>query len=243
MSVLVWVMTVAMASSDAAVDAAASVATAMASLRLVEGRPPIPASAWETAAGGDVATGVVEVPGVAARKTWGVTVMDQPIDRVWGAINDERLQPEYTALSYAELVRGTPCSTGRHVLQVLPSGVPGIDDRWWVSVRTPNTRLSTSTGGNARELVWHNAPDGSDVHSAQGMALIADATMLGFTKGAWLLVAIDTHRTLVEYYTWVDPGGNLSPSLLASFAGKTLRSTFTQMESMARDPRLSLNCR
>lgn len=239
MSMMALVMTVAMASNDPAVDTAASVATAMTSLRLVEGRPAIPASAWETAAAGDVAVGVVEVPGVAARKTWGVTVLEQPIDRVWGAINDERLQPEYTALSYAELVRGAPCSAGRHVLQVLPSGVPGIDDRWWVTVRTPNTRLSTSTGGTARELVWHNAPDGSDVHSEKGMALIADATMLGFTKGAWLLVAVDANRTLVEYYTWVDPGGNLSPSLLASFAGKTLRSTFSQMEAMARDPRVT----
>lgn len=117
--------------------------------------------------------------------------------------------------------------------------VPGIDDRGWVTVLTPNARLQTSTGGNAWELVWRSAPDGADVRSERGRALIADATMLAFTQGAWLLVAIDAHRTLVELYSWVDPGGRLAPSLASAFAGETMRPTFTQIERMAQDSRLT----
>jgi hypothetical protein len=225
--------------ADLAVDAAVSVATGLAPLRMVEDRPAIPDSAWAEAAAGGVAVGVETVPGFEARKTWGVTVISRPISEVWAAINEERLIPDYTNIAYAELVRGSSCAAGRHVLQVLPMGVPGIDDRWWVTVRTPNARLQASTGGNARELVWRSAPDGSDVRSERGRALIADATMLKFTKGAWLLVAVDAQRTLVELYSWVDPGGSLSPSLASAFAGKTVRSTFSQIERMAQDSRLT----
>lgn len=224
--------------SGGAVESARAAAIAVKAQRAVRGLPAIPASAWETAAQGKMAWGVEEVEGEAARKTWGVAVMAQPIDRVWGAINDERLHPEYTALSYAELVRGEACGAGRHVLQVLPVGFPGISDRWWVTIRTPTAAVSAATGGKVRELVWTNAPDGTSVTSEAGKAAMAGAVMVGFTRGAWLVSAIDEGHTLVEYYAWVHPGGSLPAGMMATFAGKSLRATFGDMERAAADPRV-----
>jgi hypothetical protein len=89
-----------------------------------------------------------------------------------------------------------------------------------------------------RELVFRNAPDGSEVASAEGRARLAQGMMVGFTRGAWVLTALGSERTLVEYDSQVDPGGALSPSLLTMFAGRTLRTTLESMERLARDPRL-----
>lgn len=206
--------------------------------RVARGAPTIPASAYASAAAGEVAYGVVDVEGSNAKKTWGVTILDQPIQRVWGAINDESLHSQYTSLSYAEVVRGRACESGRHVLQYLPVSFPGISDRWWIVIRNLNSGVSGASGGKARELVWESTNDTSSVTSTQGKTLMAEGVPVAFTKGSWYLVEIAPGRTLVEYYTWVDPGGSLSPSALTMFAGRTIRTTMEAMGTMAKDSRL-----
>lgn len=238
-----WILGVvgALAGEPVSLEATLARVAPLRARRQISGLPAIPASAWTTAASGEVAWGVVEVEGEAARKTWGVAVLTQPLDRVWSAINDEALLVRYTDLSYAEVVRGRPCEAGRQVLQVLPVGFPGVSDRWWVTIRDPNPGLAAASGGRVRELSWTNAPDGSAVTSAAGKAQLVDRVMLGFTRGAWLLAEVDPGHTLVEYYAWVHPGGSLPAGLMATFAGKTLRSTFDAVGRAAADP--GLGCR
>jgi hypothetical protein len=207
-------------------------------LRQARGVPRLTSEQLARVAAGEIVTGLVEVEGEAAKRSWAVGVLDQPIARVWGAISDESLHPAYTDLDYAEVVRGRACESGRHVLQYLPSPVPLVKDRWWVTIRTHNDALEEASGGRMRELVFRNAPDGSEVASAEGRARLAQGMMVGFTRGAWVLTAIGSERTLVEYDSQVDPGGALSPSLLTMFAGRTLRTTLESMERLARDPRL-----
>lgn len=207
-------------------------------LRVVEGAPVIPADEYARVAKGEVITGLRSVEGVPAKKSYGVAVIDAPIDRLWGAINDESLHAQYTSLDYAELVKGAPCQSGRHVFQYLPSGVPMVENRWWVTVRDTNAGISARSGGKARELVWHNTPDGSEVTSAAGRSYMSQGVMVGFTKGSWFLLAVNDHQTLVEYYTWVDPGGNLSPAVMSWFATKTIVKTFENMTALSRDTRL-----
>ena len=234
---MVW-LTIAVAGPAPTLPAALQQATAWRPLRTVQGAPTISADEYARVAKGEVVTGLRSVDGVAAKKSYGVAVVDVPIDRLWGAINDETLHAQYTSLDYAELVSGAPCTSGRHVFQYLPSGVPLIDDRWWVTIRTLNPNLATASGGKARELTWQNAPDGSEVTSAAGKAYMAKGVMLGFTRGSWFLLAVNDHQTLVEYYTWVDPGGNLSPSVMSWFATKTIVKTFESMAEISKDPRL-----
>lgn len=207
-------------------------------MRIAEGAPTLTDGQLREVAQGGVVTGLVSVEGEAARKSYGAAILDRPIRRVWGAISDESLHPEYTSLSYAELVNGAPCESGRHVLQFLPVGVPMVKDRWWVTIRHHNDAMRKASGGRVRELVYRNAPDGSDVTSEAGRAKLTEGVMVGFTRGAWLLTAIGEEQTLVEYYSWVDPGGNLSPTLMSWFAGKTIRTTLESMEKLAGDERL-----
>jgi hypothetical protein len=236
-----WILglAVGLAGEPVNLDATLAAVAPLRGRRQISGLPAIPATAWTTAAAGEIAWGVVEVEGEAARKTWGVAVIAQPIERVWGAINDEALLVRYTDLSYAEVVRGRPCEAGRHVLQVLPVGFPGVSDRWWVTVRSPTATLAAASGGRVRELSWVNAPDGSAVTSASGKAQLVDRVMVGFTRGAWLLAAVDPGHTLVEYYAWVHPGGSLPAGLMATFAGKTLRNTFDAVGRAAADSTVS----
>lgn len=236
-AVWMWV-TLALAGPAPELPSVLQQATAWRGLRAVEGAPTISADEYARVAKGEVVTGLRSVEGVAAKKSYGVAVIDVPVDRLWGAINDESLHAQYTALDYAELVKGTPCTSGRHVFQYLPSGVPLVDDRWWVTIRTTNSALAQASGGKARELTWRNAPDGSEVTSAAGKAYMAKGIMLGFTRGSWFVLAVNDHQTLVEYYTWVDPGGSVSPTMMSWFASKTIHQTFENMTSIARDSRL-----
>lgn len=205
--------------------------------RKAEGVPAIGPEHYKTVATGEVAYGVVSVEGVAAKKSWGMAVLDVPVDDIWAAINDESMHVEFTSLTYAELVKGSACQSGRRVLQYLPIGFPGVKDRWWVTIRELNADLKAASGGRIRELVYHNAPDGSDVTSATGKAKMDEGIPIAFAKGSWFVQALDDDHTLVEYYSWVDPGGALNPRILSWFAGKTIRETLEAMEKIARDKR------
>jgi len=143
--------------------------------------------------------------------------------------------------SYAELVKGAPCQSGRHVLQFLPVGVPFVSDRWWVTIRSTTPGLHDVTSGSARELTWRNAPDGSSVTSDAGRAKMEEGVMVEKTTGSWLLIQVDASHTLVEYQSLADPGGNLSPASMQMFAGRSIRKTLNSMAEMARDP--NVGCR
>lgn len=233
-----WMLSVALAGPAPELPQVLERTAAWRSARIAQGVPAISADEYARVAKGEVVTGLRSVDGYATKKSYGVAVLDVPVAKLWGAINDESLHPEYTSLDYAELVRGSPCQSGRAVFQYLPSDVPLLDDRWWVTVRKVNPQIKAVSGGLVRELVWESAPDGSLVTSAKGKELMAGATQVGFTRGSWFVTAVNERQTLVEYYTWVDPGGSMSASLMNMVATRGITNALKNMEALAKDPRV-----
>lgn len=240
---MLWTLglTVAMAGDPAAVLPTALEETrSWRALRRAEGLPALPGDVYDKVAKGRIEVGLEAVEGHAAKKSWGVGIVQAPIDRLWAAINDERMHPRHTQLEYAELVKGSFCKDGRHVFQYLDVGVPMVQDRWWITVRTTNQPLHQASEGRMRELVWRSTTDTSLVTSEAGRAKVAEGIPVEFTRGSWFLISLDEQHTLIEYYTWVDPGGSLSPTLMSWFAGKSIRGAFESMVAASKDP--SLGC-
>ncbi len=240
-----WMLWGTLASAQAApppgpLADALSAATPWRALRQVEGLPPLPDDVYDQLDGGKVEVGLQSVEGHAAKKSWGVGIVEAPIDRLWAAISDERMHPIHTDLEYAELVKGAYCEDGRHVLQYLDVGVPMVQDRWWITIRTTNAALAEASAGKARELVWRSSTDASLVTSEAGKAHLEEGIPVAFTRGSWFLLAVDPTHTLIEYYTWVDPGGALSPKLMSWFAGRSIRGAFAAMVEASKDP--SVGC-
>lgn len=197
------------------------------------GVPPVPEEAYRTAAGGTVATGLVEVPGVAARKAYGVGLIDVDIASLWAGLNDETHHPGYTSTGYSELLSGAPCASGRHVLQFLP--VPMVSDRWWITILTANEKIGAASGGSVRELWWTSSTDATEVKSERGKQAIADGIPVAFTKGAWLLLSVDATHTLVEYYVWSDPGGSVPAGAASWFAAGGVTDTLDAIARFTKD--------
>ena len=63
----------------------------MRALRMAPAAPVIPDEEYRRVAGGETVTGLVRVQGYKAAKGYGARVVDQPIGRMWAAINDDRV--------------------------------------------------------------------------------------------------------------------------------------------------------
>jgi hypothetical protein len=229
---LLWLFT-ASASDPAAVLARVDATASWRALRQAEGPPAIPRDSWSAAATRGPQTGLVSVPGHAAKKAWGAAVVDVPIARYWAAVNDDASHTRYTRLESSELLSGSPCRSGRSVLQFLP--LPIVSDRWWITHITQNSRIQTESGGAMREIVWRSTVDPSIVTTASGQATIANGVPLGFTKGSWLLQSLDADTTLVEYYVWSDPGGSVPAGAASSFAAGSVVDTIEGMARLATE--------
>lgn len=177
---------------------------------------------------GGVAAGLL-----ADGRAYGFAVVDVPIGRLWAALNDETRHPGYTPVSYSELLSGRICGGGRHVLQFLP--VPMIDDRWWIGILTPNRELMTASGGAVRELSWRSSVDPAEVTSASGQAMIAQGVPIGYSRGAWFLVALDEQDTWLEYFLSSDPGAGIPSSMRSMFATRGVRESFSAMTRYAKE--------
>ncbi|MEZ4241651.1 MAG: hypothetical protein R3F59_36990 [Myxococcota bacterium] len=199
-------------------------------LRIVAGPTPSEAD-LRKAAEGAVVTSLL--PSQSGSRAYGVAVVPMPISKFWSALNDETRHPGYTAIGYSELVQGRPCASGRHVLQFLP--VPMLSDRWWIGILTKNSKLSQATGGAVRELAWSSSVDPSEVTTESGKKILAQAEPIGFSKGAWFLVAVGERETYVEYYLNSDPGGSIPSSIASRFATRGVRETIAAIQRFARE--------
>ena len=192
--------------------------------------PAVPADAYAKALAGEVVTGLQEVPGHKAQIAWGVAVVDQGIDRYWAAVNDDRNKVAYTKLSHLELLEGEYCGAKRTVFQYLDISM--LSDRWWVVVQLQNSKLSTATSGHVREMTWQNVdPEGKLNATAKTWA--EKGMQLPFTEGSWTVLDLGDGRTLVEYYAWSDPGGNIPAKMASSFAAGGISDTIESMRKLA----------
>jgi len=199
-------------------------------LRVTEDAPEVPPDFYREAAAGDIPTQLVAVKGHAAKKALGIAVVDVPIGRMWSAVNDESSKVQWTRLSYLEVFRGTNCENGRQVLQYLP--MPLVSDRWWVVEQQMNTALMTRSEGQVREVRWRSID--ARPTTASATAWMDKGIPLAYTHGSWFLVDLDGAHTLIEYYTWTDPGGSVPAGLASSFAAGGISDTLRTMAELGR---------
>jgi hypothetical protein len=54
-----------------------------------------------------------------------------------------------------------------------------------------------------------------------------------YVEGAWYLRDLDGNNTLIEYYTWSDPGGSVPAGLASSFSSSSIAKTLDAMVALA----------
>lgn len=199
-------------------------------MRMATEAPHVPDGAYDRARDGKVVTGLDDVPGSRLRKAWGVAVVPVSIDAMWAAINDNASKTRLTKIRHVELLEGTPCTDDRLVFQYLD--VRWLTDRWWVVRQRWNTSLWQRSEGRVRELFWRSEevalPAGANRWAQGGIPL-------PFTEGAWMLVDLGEGRTLVEYFSWSDPGGAIPARLASRFAAGGIEDTLEAMVTLARE--------
>ncbi|MEZ4318974.1 MAG: hypothetical protein R3F61_15780 [Myxococcota bacterium] len=200
--------------------------------------PTIPDDAYRSAAQGETETGLVDVEGYKAKKAWGVAIVETPIEKYYAAVNDDASKPRYGRLSYTEVLSGGLCGEDRVVFMYLPVSL--MTDRYWVSNVRKNQALLAASNGEVREMTWATRepeiPAGkrANDYTQKGMPI-------EFAKGAWYLTKLDASHTLVEYWTWTDPGGYVPAGLASSFAAGGIKDTIESMSKLAEDgPRCAL---
>ena len=200
--------------------------------RVLEKLPQIPASAYRSAATGQVITGLENVEHHAAQIGWGIGIFAVPIDHLYASINEELKHTELNGLAHTEILSGQPCSNGRKVLMVLP--LPMISDRWWITTQLTNPKIKQVSNGVVVELAWiGDSSVKENALSLDNQARVAGKVRVTFTQGSWLLTKLDDKHTLGEYHSWVDPSGYLPAGPASRFANRSLVDVFAGMESYA----------
>jgi hypothetical protein len=200
---------------------------------LSETTPNVPDEAYRKAAEGSWVTGLKEVPGESAQIGWGIGIYDIPIERLWAGVNDEMNHTGMTPVDFTEIVKGKVCEDKRHILMALP--IPVISDRWWIVRNSLNPGLVKTTGGAMRELSWTEVSDPwNHPKSAAAKERVEDQVAVPFTRGAWLLMALDDGHTFVEYHAWSDPGGYIPAGPASTFASGSIDQTLQAMEDYGK---------
>ena len=168
---------------------------------------------------------------VSGHKAWATTVINLPIGKFWAGLNDETRHPGYTAVAYSELLKGSPCQSGRAVLQYLP--VPMVSDRWWIGHIRSNNSIARESSNSVREMVWRGSIDPSEVNTESGRKIIDKAEPIGSTRGGWFLVALDQFSTYVEYYSKTNPGEGIPSSISSRLAAQGVRDNIAAMKKFA----------
>ncbi|MCA9570163.1 MAG: hypothetical protein KC656_20105 [Myxococcales bacterium] len=225
---MVWGMLMG-ASASAADDVFPRVAELAPHRALREAREPAepPSWAYADAAKGPVA-GIVPVAGTTA-KAWGVAVFDLPIEAVWMAVNDESRMAGRLPVSISKVIGGTERAAPRRIFEMMD--LPVVADRWWVVDVSHSAKLYEASGGKVWETAWTDATQGAVLDDLHAREAARNGMPVEWTYGAWLLVDLGD-RTVVEYYTWSDPGGSI-PAGASRFAGGAVRQTLAAIGELA----------
>ena len=168
---------------------------------------------------------------VSGHKAWATAMINLPIGKFWAGLNDETRHPGYTAVAYSELLKGSPCQSGRAVLQYLP--IPMVSDRWWIGHIRSNSQIARSSSNSVREMVWRGSVDPAEVTTESGQKIIEKAEPVGSTRGGWFLVAIDQFSTYLEYYSNTNPGAGIPTSISSRLASQGVRDNIVAMKKFA----------
>jgi hypothetical protein len=229
-----WLLATAQAATVEDVEARLAAIEELRALRVAKDAPKISDDDVRRAAAGTIVVSTRSVEGYNYPKAYGAALIDMSIGRFWAGLNDETRHPGYTSISYSELLSGSICKSGRHILQFLDTPFP-VTDRWWIGILTANATLMRESGGSVRELSWKSSVDPAEVTSASGKLMIAQGEPIASTKGAWFLVAIDDDSTWLEYYSWSDPGSSIPASIASSLVSKGVRNNIAAITKFATE--------
>lgn len=195
--------------------------------------PTFSSEDYRKAAQGKVVTGLLRVDGSSNKVGYGMGVLNVGIDQLWAGINSETQHLDLLPVDYIEVIEGTPCADQRKVL--MTASVPLITDRWWITQNTYNTAIHEASGGVMRELGWSSPSDFASTPLRTAAQTATNRLVpIGFSRGAWFLLALDDSHTLVEYHSWVDPGGRVPSGAASMFATAGIEDTFEAMETYAQ---------
>jgi len=174
---------------------------------------------------------------VAARdgdRAFGVLIVERPIELLWKALNDEdhhALDGRYIPVRRSQVIGGTPRGESRLLFQSFQQVGVG---RWWVSRVWMNRDLYVSSQGRMWELVWEDRMAEVDPTKPPVGEVASELTGIKSSRGSWLLVPLAERCTLVEHFTWTDPGGFVGAAqwLLAK---KAVRDTVEGVVRLADD--------
>lgn len=158
------------------------------------------------------------------KTVWGVMVTNHPVEAIWKAVNDEphhAIEGEYLPVRHSEIIEGTPRGDSRVLFQYFKKAGVG---RWWVSRVQMNELLYGDSQGKIWELTWKDMQDEIDATKPPMNSVSEDMLALEASYGAWFVVPIGEHCTLLEYFNHTEPGGFVSfaQGLLAK---KSVRDT------------------
>lgn len=194
--------------------------------------PTIPTSVYQKALNGEVATGIEVVEDIKAAKGYGVAVFNIPIDVFWRAVTDEDHHANNLPVTHSRTIEGPPRSNNHTLFQYMD--IPLFTDRWWIVRIQYNSGLYTASGGSAWELTWADRLKETSLRSKIDPSIIEDAMPIAWSKGAWLLYDLGNNKTLVEYHTWSDPGGNVPVGPATRLAAGEVETTLVNMSKFAK---------
>jgi len=160
-------------------------------------------------------------------KGFAVAVATLPVEALWRAINDEahHAEGDYLLVERSEVIGGTPRGRSREVFQA--GSRMGIG-RWWVTQTRMNGELFASSQGALWEVVW----EGDQQPATPPVENPPDLSPVKWTRGAWLLASVSKDCTLVEHFSWSDPGGFVGV-MQGMVLGKALREAVEGMVRLA----------
>lgn len=202
--------------------------------RLAQRAPAVSDDVYRRAERGEIVTGVTYVDGQAAGKGWAVGVSDLPVEDLWRAVNaEDRYVGRFGGLTASAVIAGPPHGAPRTLFQAID--LPMVSDRWWVVSEAFGAAAYTASGGRLWECAWTDATHRTSLAGTPHGAIAASGVPVGFSEGAWLLVPLSDGRTLMEFYTWTDPGGAVPAGLATRFASGTMIEAFADLEAVARE--------
>ncbi len=201
--------------------------------RNCDSAPRIKSTAYRAVLKDGIQSGIQTEKGQGVAKAWGLALIRLPVEQMWMAVNDEESYPGTLPVTVSEVFQGEPYKDGRLVFQKMT--LPGpFKDRWWIIKKRAGERLYTATDGRVWEACAQNATDPSLLVGSPLKKHLEGAQPVNWTYASWTLIALSEEITLVEYFTWTDPGGSLPAGPASRFASSAVKRTMAKIEQLAR---------
>jgi hypothetical protein len=200
--------------------------------RLCKASPRISATAYRAVPKDGVQSGIHIDAGHSIAKTWGLAIINLPVAYLWMAVNDEEAYPGTLPVTVSKIISGEPHKDGRYVFQKMSFPRP-ISDRWWIIHKNAGQDLYAVTEGKMWEACAANATNMSRVRGTSVEKYTENADMVNWTWAGWTLIPLSEHLTLVEYFSWTDPGGSVPAGPASRFAAGAVKRTMGKIELLA----------